>query len=184
MSCVAFAWTFDRTVRRIPRKLIVALALTALLVFGVVRETREVGGEYRLSFQTQLQALAQLHNPISSAISELGSSFVTVTHTLALVPASRDFDGGVSYLYALTNHRSQSWLGRSPECRSWFVGRLADSHVDPAIAAKAAAWATRSLPKLISISDGSDCRFRWPPWGTSWSVCSFWRIVRIRLRER
>lgn len=100
MSGVSIAWVFDRVGRRIPRALIVALAVVALVVFSWVRETRSTSGGWRLSIRDQMESLANLQNPIASSISEMGYSLVTVTHTISLVPAVRDFDRGVSYLYA------------------------------------------------------------------------------------
>ena len=100
MGCIAVAWVFDRSIRKIPRSLIFGLAVVALMVFSLVRETRGASGRDRLSLSDQFEALSNMENPISSSISEMGNSLVTVTHTLQLVPATREFDYGVSYLYA------------------------------------------------------------------------------------
>jgi oligosaccharide repeat unit polymerase len=102
MVCIAAVWVFDRSIRPVPRLLIVALALVALVLFPLVRETRNTGGRYRLSLDEQLQTLGNLESPISSSVSEMGYSLVTVTHTVSLVPVARPFDYGLSYLYALT----------------------------------------------------------------------------------
>jgi oligosaccharide repeat unit polymerase len=102
MVCVAVAWIYDRGIRRIPRMLIAALALAAMVIFPLVRETRLTGGRYRLSLEEQIQTLSNLENPLTASVSEMGHSLVTVTHTLALVPESRPFDYGTSYLYAAT----------------------------------------------------------------------------------
>jgi oligosaccharide repeat unit polymerase len=101
MVCIAVAWVFERSIRRIPRLLIVALALVALVVFPLVRETRSVGGQYR-SLGDQWETLMNLESPVSTAISEMGHSLVTVTHTMSLAPEVRPYDYGVSYLFALT----------------------------------------------------------------------------------
>lgn len=47
--------------------------------------------------------LTKLDNPITASISEMGESMDTIAYTIRLVPESRDFDYGVSYLYALSN---------------------------------------------------------------------------------
>jgi len=103
MSCVAVAWVFESTIRRIPRSLILVLTIAALIVFSLVRETRDMGGRYRMSLQSQVQTLYNLDNPVSSAIAEMGHTLVTVTHTVTLVPDVRPFDLGVSYLYAIVS---------------------------------------------------------------------------------
>jgi oligosaccharide repeat unit polymerase len=101
MSLVPTVWTYHRTVRRIPRTLILVLGLAALLLFPLVKETRDTGGRWRLSLKEQYETLTSIENPIAQSFSEMGNSLVTVTHTLSLVPAVRDFDGGTSYLYSL-----------------------------------------------------------------------------------
>ncbi len=102
ISGVVIAWMFDRTVRRIPRTLIVVLAVLGLVALSFIRETRATGGRWRLTIDDQIESLSNLQNPVSSAVSEMGYSLVTVTHTLSLVPAVRDFDYGTSYLYAIS----------------------------------------------------------------------------------
>jgi oligosaccharide repeat unit polymerase len=100
MGCIAATWVFDRSIRRIPRSLIAGLAVLAFFIFPLVRATRVTSGRDRLSLSDQLEAVSNMENPISSSVAEMGYSLVTVTHTLQLVPASRDFDYGMSYLYA------------------------------------------------------------------------------------
>jgi hypothetical protein len=101
MSLVPTAWTYHRTVRRIPKTLILVAGLAALLLFPLVKETRDTGGRWRLSLKEQYETLTNIENPVAETFSEMGNSLVTVTHTLSLVPAVREFDGGVSYLYSL-----------------------------------------------------------------------------------
>lgn len=100
MSCVAVAWIFESSIRRIPRSLILVFAVVALIVFPLVRQTRNISGRDRLSWESQVQILSNLQNPLSSSIAEMGYTLVTVTHTVALVPDTRPFDLGRSYLYA------------------------------------------------------------------------------------
>lgn len=100
-GCLAMAWAFDRSVRRIPRRVILAFGLVALLLFGLVQQTRGTAGGERLSFESQYAALVNLERPATAAISEMGGSMITVAYTIGLVPADRSFDWGVSYWYAL-----------------------------------------------------------------------------------
>jgi len=102
MSCVAVAWVYESSIRRIPRTLITLLAIAALLIFPLVRETRNLSGKDRLSMANQYETVSNLENPGSSSISEMGHSLVTVTDTLTLVPEIRPFDLGASYFYAAT----------------------------------------------------------------------------------
>jgi hypothetical protein len=100
MVCAAAAWTWDQNIRRIPRKVIVAFALVGLMLCALVGRTRDTRGEDRSVAQTY-EALTRLGNPILATISEMGGTMDTIAYTLRLVPASRDFDYGVSYGYAL-----------------------------------------------------------------------------------
>jgi len=102
MSALTVAWIYDSVAYRIPRKFIVAAAIAGLIMFSLIRETRGTGARWRLSLDQQIETLSNLQDPISTAIGEMGYSFVTVAHTIALVPAVRDYDLGTSYLYATT----------------------------------------------------------------------------------
>ena len=101
MECVAVVWAFDRSVARISRPLVAGLALAALLIFPLVRQSRATNGSDRLSLSEQLEMVHSMENPISSSVAEMGYSLITVTHTLQLVPSSRPFDYGMSYLSAV-----------------------------------------------------------------------------------
>jgi oligosaccharide repeat unit polymerase len=100
MGCIAVAWVFERSVRRIPRTVIASLAICALLIFPLVRETRVMSGRDRLSVSEEIDAFSNIGNPIAYSISEMGHSLITITHTLRLVPSIRNYDDGASYLYA------------------------------------------------------------------------------------
>ncbi len=135
MCCVAVAWVFDRSIRRIPRPVILTMGLVAMLIFPLVRETRGTGGRYRMSLEDQLETLGNLENPISSSVSEMGHSLVTVTHTLTLVPESRPFDYGASYLYALTAVIPNVGWAVHPSVAHGLLSEWLVKTVDPFIAA-------------------------------------------------
>jgi oligosaccharide repeat unit polymerase len=102
MSGAAVAWTYERVAHKIPRKLLVVLVVLALIIFSLIRETRNTEARWRLSLDQQIETLTNLQDPISKSIAEMGYSLVTVAHTLTLVPAIRDYDLGVSYFYGAT----------------------------------------------------------------------------------
>jgi oligosaccharide repeat unit polymerase len=134
MSCVAVAWVFESAIRRIPRSLILLFAVTALLAFPLVRETRNISGSDRLSWETQFESLSNLENPVSSSISEMGNSLVTVTHTVALVPDIRSFDLGVSYLNAAITAIPNLGWDVHPSVSHGILADWLISTVDPGIA--------------------------------------------------
>lgn len=133
ISCVAVVWVFDSGIRRIPRSLIWFFIAAALIVFPLVRETRNISGKYRLSWESQVESVSNLDNPVSSSISEMGHSLMTVTHTLALVPDTRPFDLGVSYLYAATTIVPNLGWEVHPSVAHGLLSDWLTSTIDPSI---------------------------------------------------
>jgi len=134
MSCVAVAWVFESSVRRIPRSLILLFTIAALAIFPLVRNNRDISGKDRLSWQGQIESLSNLEDPVSSSISEMGHQLVTVTHTLTLVPSIRPFDLGVSYLYAATTIIPNLGWEVHPNVKHGLLADWLVSTVDPGIA--------------------------------------------------
>jgi hypothetical protein len=135
MGCVAMAWAYDRSVHRIPRKQIAVGVIVALIVFALVRETRTTGGQWRLSLAEQYATLTTLEDPLTSSIAEMGHSLVTVTHTLSLVPSSRDYDWSASYLYALSTILPNLGWEVHPSVTHGLLADWLVRTVDPTIAA-------------------------------------------------
>ena len=135
MGCIAVAWVFDRSIRRIPRALIAALMVAALVIIPLVRVTRGTSGRDRLSLSEQVEALNSLDSPVSSSISEMGHSLVTVTHTLQLVPSVRGFDYGTSYLYAALVVVPNVGWDLHPSVAHGLLGDWLIRTVDPGLAA-------------------------------------------------
>ncbi|WP_119068527.1 O-antigen polysaccharide polymerase Wzy [Rubrobacter indicoceani] len=131
MFLVAFAWTFHRCIRPLPKSLLLVAGLIMLLVvFPVIRVFRDQGPASSLSVESLTETFTSIDNPVVSILQETGFSMVTVSHTLELVPGYRDFDFGVSYFYALLgvvpslfwpSHPTEvhgtlsSWLARAVE---------------------------------------------------------------------
>ncbi len=135
ISGVAVVWMFDRSIRRLPRSLIVALSLVALFTVSFIREARSAGGIWRLATEDQPATLSNLPNPAALAISEMGYSLVTVTHTLSLVPTVREFDRGTSYIYAAsTIVPNLGWAVHPGKAHGLLSDWLAQT-VDPVVAA-------------------------------------------------
>jgi oligosaccharide repeat unit polymerase len=140
MTGVAVIWVFDRLSRRIPRILIVALSIAALVAFSWIRETRGLGGASRLSLDQQLETISNLQDPLASSIAEMGYSLVTVTHTVALVPSIRDFDHGLSYLYAGSAIIPNLGWEIHPGKSHGLLGDWLAQTVDPVMAASGGGW--------------------------------------------
>lgn len=131
MFLVAYAWTFHRAIRPLPKSLLMISGLFMLLVvFPVIRLFRDQGTSASFSFETLAETFTSIDNPVVSILQETGFSMITVSHTLELVPGFRDFDFGVSYFYALLgvipslfwpSHPTEvhgtlsSWLARAVE---------------------------------------------------------------------
>lgn len=101
MPVVAYVWLWHRYIRRIAfPTLLSAGAVVFFVVFPVVGLIRNTSGAERLSVNYLMKAFTSLENPGIAAISEMGGSMGTVSHTLDLVPNARDYDMGASYYYA------------------------------------------------------------------------------------
>jgi oligosaccharide repeat unit polymerase len=99
---VAYVWLYSRTIRPIPAKLLILPALLlGFVVFPLVRAVRDTRGLDRTSVEFVTSAWSSIDNPVVGSLAEMGYSMNTVAYTLELVPTTRPFDGGVSYLYAL-----------------------------------------------------------------------------------
>ena len=99
---IASFWIYDRRVRRLPRAPLVALGLLVLLiVFPLIRLTRNSSGSEKHSASYYVESYFSIDNPATSIVGEMGGTLATIAHTIELVPAKRPYDMGVGYLYDL-----------------------------------------------------------------------------------
>jgi oligosaccharide repeat unit polymerase len=99
---IALAWLWHRRVRPLNAYLLAGGALVMLfVVFPLVKATRNTSGGERLSAEYLIASFVSIDNPVIVSVAEMGGSMETVAHTIKLVPASRDYEMGRSYLYAL-----------------------------------------------------------------------------------
>jgi oligosaccharide repeat unit polymerase len=104
MFLIAYVWLHDRYVRPLPKSLLLAGAgVTLFVLFPLIREVRNVSGVDRTSLDFLTHAYLSIDNPVLSILSEMGASMSTLAYTLELVPATRRFEHGFGYLYALTS---------------------------------------------------------------------------------
>ncbi|HEV3257598.1 MAG TPA: O-antigen polysaccharide polymerase Wzy [Gemmataceae bacterium] len=102
MPVVAYLWVWHQCIRPLSRSAVLAtVAGLVFIVFPVVAATRDVRGQERLSVEFLKSAFSSIDNPAAKTVNEMGGSMQTVAHTLERVPAERDYDGGVGYLYGL-----------------------------------------------------------------------------------
>ncbi len=103
MLAVSYAWLWHRSVRPLPKTLLLTTgAVVLFIIFPVLGEVRNVSGADRLTFQFFRDAYLSMDNPVLAILSEMGGSLITLAHTLQLVPSTRPFDLGLGYLYAVT----------------------------------------------------------------------------------
>lgn len=102
MPLVAYVWLWHRQIASIP-KTVLGLGATGIVfvVFPAIMAVRNLPGVERLTFATYIAGLLTLKNPIIAILREMGGTLLTVAHTLELIPAIREFDVGLGYLYAL-----------------------------------------------------------------------------------
>jgi oligosaccharide repeat unit polymerase len=103
MLAVSYAWLWHRSVRPLPKTVLLTTgAIMLFVIFPVIREVRDFSGADRLTFQFVRSAYLSMDNPVLAILSEMGGSLITLAHTLQLVPSTRPFDLGLGYLYAVT----------------------------------------------------------------------------------
>ncbi len=97
---VAFLWLWTRRVRPI-RGLAFAVGIAALLLMvPLVNATRGLTGAERVTPQVYFDIASSLEAPVVAALAEMGGTLGVTAETMELVPATRPFDRGRSYLYA------------------------------------------------------------------------------------
>lgn len=101
MALVATLWLYDKAVRRVSRTFLVVVLATLLALFPLIWITRGLTGTERLSAGVWINALAKVENPVQSSVVEMGGSIGVLAYVMDLVPDSRGFDLGMSYLWAL-----------------------------------------------------------------------------------
>lgn len=102
MPLIALAWLWNRWIYPIPKAFLISVGSFILFfVFPLVAVTRNTTGENRLSISFLLEQFASIDNPVIAAISEMGTSMITVAYTLQMVPNYREFQMGADYFYAL-----------------------------------------------------------------------------------
>lgn len=101
MPLVAYAWVWHRCIRPVRVVPLAAIALVlAVVVFPLVRQTRLQRGDSR-SVEAAAESFSGLDNPAVATIHEMGGTLMIAAYTLDLVPATREYDFGLSYFYAL-----------------------------------------------------------------------------------
>lgn len=102
MPFVAYLWLWHKTIKPIKIGYLTGLAVFFLfLIFPLIRLSRSMVGIERFSWQT-ITDLLSASNPVIDILNEMGGTMNTIAHTIQLVPNSRAFDWGTSYLYSLT----------------------------------------------------------------------------------
>lgn len=110
------------------RLLCVLTLLIVILVFPVVRATRNSGGITNLTLD---EVFSVENNEIFSTINDMGKSMQTVIYTQQLVPAVYPFRYGVSYLVNLTEAIPNLFWARHPAEVYGSLGRWITKIVDP-----------------------------------------------------
>ena len=101
MPLLAYLWLWHRTIRKIPKTAIVAIAVVLIaVIIPLLSVFRSVTGRERYSINAAVNAYESVENPAVAGLSEMGGSMQTVSYTLELVPKTRGYDMGAGYYYA------------------------------------------------------------------------------------
>jgi oligosaccharide repeat unit polymerase len=103
MAAVAFVWLWHAVVKRIrSTHILLGAAAVFVIVIPGIETTREGWGPNGFSPSYLLSQYQAINNPALKAMSEMGWSATTVSHTILLVPSVRPWDLGMSYVWALS----------------------------------------------------------------------------------
>jgi oligosaccharide repeat unit polymerase len=102
MPLIAYAWLWHRRVCPLPKKTsILAAVLMLFFVFPLVYIIRNNAGIEKISLPFLVDNFRKIENPAVDIASEMGSSMMTVAHTIELVPSEREFDCGMGYIHSI-----------------------------------------------------------------------------------
>ena len=113
-----------------------------VVVFPVVRGTRDVALSERGILESGIASLVTQQNPATLTLEELGGSLSTVAYTIELAPEVRPFDYGLGYL--------QSALTIIPNVLGQLHPALATGHANPVVGRE---LSPRLSPRLEAGSD-------------------------------
>jgi len=99
---VTSLWLWHVTITPIPRKIIISLALVAMLILPVIGVLRVLPADERTSFSAWQSTYAEIDNPLIALIREMGGSMAATAYTITLVPDLREYEHGATYAYALS----------------------------------------------------------------------------------
>ncbi|MBC7690634.1 MAG: O-antigen polysaccharide polymerase Wzy [Methylotenera sp.] len=97
------SWVIVRHYCITPIKRSVMLAMASIMlivIFPLIASVRNIDLGERGNLSMLVQAYQGIDNPATAAIAEMGGSMQAISHTLELVPKTRDYDWGASYYYA------------------------------------------------------------------------------------
>jgi len=118
LPLIAYVWLWHRYIKKLPYSILISSGVIILFfIFPVVSLTRNLEGIYRLDFNFIVNVFFSIENPIIRIIYEMGSSIITVSNTIDLVPSSRDFELGASYFFAMLTIVPNIWGGLHPSMR-------------------------------------------------------------------
>jgi oligosaccharide repeat unit polymerase len=101
MFVVAYAWLWHRQIAPIPKVVLWTGASVAIFViFPTIMVVRNLPGAERVSLSVYIEGFLSPQNPVIAILREMGGTLLTVAHTLELIPAVRNFDFGLGYLYS------------------------------------------------------------------------------------
>ena len=135
VALVSYTWLWDRVVRPIPRRyLLAAGSLFMFVVFPLVALTRTDSGATK-SLDYVSKKWSSIENPMVNSLAETGATLATVGYTLELVPEARPHDQGMSYLMALLTAFPNLFWDQHPAITRGTPANWVLQMVDPVMAA-------------------------------------------------
>jgi hypothetical protein len=134
MSLVAYAWLWNRVIRRIPKAILVTGTIGVLFLLPLVRTVRGDLGADRFLAPSLRDAFLTIDSPALESVREMGGTMKTIAYTIDLVPDTRDYDRGLSYAYAMLTIVPNAFWELHPTIAHGLAGRWLTNTVDPVLA--------------------------------------------------
>lgn len=136
-TIIVYAWLWHRTVRPLPKTILIAAAVVVLaFVIPLTATIRNIPGEERLTLDYIISIYASLENPTLAAVAEMGGSMSILTYTIQLVPFTHPYEYGQSYVYSLLTAFPNFFWDVHPTIAHGLAGDWLIWTIDPYTAAR------------------------------------------------
>lgn len=132
MLLFAGLWARHMLVKPLPlRNIFIGGIFLLFVLFPTIKHIRNIEGSSRLSLQSYINIYFTIENPAIYTISEMGGSMQTIAYTMQLIPDSRPFAFGSTYIYVASSVIPNLFWDLHPAVKYGSLSRWLTKTVDP-----------------------------------------------------